>query len=132
MPMLFQILASRNISCTCGHCLLPVRKKAETSDEEKIDALSIPYYVIKMGTSRGAILGKTQEQCDHFKADASVRHARNKGHSSSLERLKTEDSYRNSQTAIGWTEEKRIYLDSLFLEDTKYTATKRERSRYSK
>ena len=115
--------------CICGQCLLPSEKQKRMT-KEKFDALSIPYDVIRMGKSRGAKHGKTQEHRDVFKANESLRHTNNIGFSSFLESFQIEDSYRNSQTAIGWTEEKCIYLDSLLLENQSYTATRKERLRY--
>ena len=46
-----------------------------------------------------------------------------------LERFQKQDAARESQMAIGWTEEKCRYLDQLALEDKSYTATRRERQK---
>ena len=46
---------------------------------------------------------KSQEQYDHVKVNEPKRHAIKKGHSSILAGL---------QRAVGWTEEKCLYLDS--------------------
>ena len=46
-----------------------------------------------------------------------------------LREIKNQDSHRESQMALGWTEEKCRYLDQLALEDQSYTATITERQR---
>ena len=91
-----------SLYCICGQCFLPSEKQKRMTTE-KCDALSIPSCVMKMGQSRGAEHGKSQ---DHFKAHESLRHAKKKGYSSILERFQKEDSYRTSHTSIFWTEEK--------------------------
>ena len=92
--------------------------------------MSIPFFIVKKGTSRGAKHGKSQEQHDHFKANESLRHAKQEQYSSILLRFQEDELYLKAQIAIGWTEEHCKYLDSLLLEDKSYTATRRERVRY--
>ena len=82
------------------------------------------------GTSRGAKHGMSEEQCDHCKAVDCLRKAKKDQFGSILERFYKQDSYRESQMAIGWTEEKCRCLDQLALEDKSCTATRRERTRY--
>ena len=67
-------------------------EKQKRMTKEKFDLLSIPCFIsvvpkIKMGASRGAKHGESQEQCDHFKAVESLRNAKKKGFSTILERL---------------------------------------------
>ena len=54
--------------------------------------------------SRGAKHGRSQELYDHFKANESTRHAKIK-FSSATESFQKDEMHRNSQLAIGWTEE---------------------------
>ena len=49
-----------------------------------------------------------------------------------LKEFKNQDSYRQSQMAIGWTKEKCRYLDQLALEDKSFSATRRERQIFEK
>ena len=53
----------------------------------------------------------------------SLRTAKSNHFESILERVQKDDSYRESQMASGWTEEKCRYLDQLAKEDKFYTAT---------
>ena len=63
----------RILYCICGQCLLPSEKQKRTT-KEQFDALSAPYYVAEMGTSRGAktcrdsriimIISKQMNLCD--------------------------------------------------------------------
>ena len=85
---------------------------------------------MKKGASRGARHGRYEEQCDHYQAKMCLRKAKNKQLESILERFQKQDSNRESQMAIGWTEEKCRYLNQLALEDKSCTATRRERQRY--
>ena len=112
-----------------AHPVLNCRQNSK--DERRKNNLTHcqPFFFHKKGTSREAKHGTSQEQVDHFKANES-RHAMMRGYSSVLERFQNDDVYRNSQIAIGWTEEKWTYLDSLLLEDKSHTSTRRERIRY--
>ena len=115
--------------CTCGTCLRPSNEQKQKTKEE-FDALSIHYFVVKKGHSRGAKQGQSQEQYDHFKANESTRHAKKKGCDSILRRFQNDELYRNYQLVIGWTEEHCQYLDSLMFMDFSNTATRKERLRY--
>ena len=53
------------VHCTCGHLL----KESESSKhfhQWRLDAFSIPNYVIKKGRPRGTRHGKTEAQMEHF------------------------------------------------------------------
>ena len=80
--------------------------------------------------SRGAKHGLTQAQYDHFKANESTRHAKKKQHSSITDRWHRDELCRNSEIAIGWTEEYCQYLDSFMSSVFSDTATRKERERY--
>ena len=49
------------IYCTCGH-LLVERESSQKCNQLRLDALSIPHYVIKKGRPHGARHGKTEAQ----------------------------------------------------------------------
>ena len=55
------------IYCTCGH-LLVESKSCQKFNKLRLDALSIPHYVIRKGRPRGARHGKTEPQKEHFVA----------------------------------------------------------------
>ena len=49
------------VYCTCGH-LLVESESSQKSSKLRLDALSIPHYVIKKVRLQGARHGKTEEQ----------------------------------------------------------------------
>ena len=55
------------IYCTCGHFLVESESRRK-SNKLRLDALSIPHYVIKKGRCHGARHGKTEAQKEHFVA----------------------------------------------------------------
>ena len=61
-----------------------------------------------------------------------LRKAKSKQFSSNLERFQKRDSYRESQKAFGWTEDKCRHLDQIAREEKSHTATRRERQRCEK
>ena len=85
---------------------------------------------MKKNYSRGAKHGRSQEQYDHFKANESLRHAKKKNLLSITDRWQKDELHRNSQVAIGWTEEHCQYLDSLMAIDFSFTTARKERERY--
>ena len=54
------------IYCSCGHLL--VESESNQNCQWRLDALSIPHYVIKKGRPHGAGHGKTDAQKEHFVA----------------------------------------------------------------
>ena len=86
-------------------------------------------HTAKKNDSRGAKYGRFQEQYDHFKANESTRHSKKKGYDSITLRFQNDELYRNSQLAIGWTEEHCQHLDSLMTIDFSDTATRKEHQR---
>ena len=72
----------------------------------RLDALSIPNYVIKKGRNHGARHGKTKEQTEYHMA------------------------WNASQLAIGWTEQKCKEWDELAQEEHTYRLTPEEKRRY--
>ena len=55
------------ICCTCGH-LLVESESSQKFHKLRLDALSVPHYVIKKGRLHGARHGKTEAQKQHFLA----------------------------------------------------------------
>ena len=65
-----------------------------------------------------------------FKASESRRHAKKKGYDSITLGFQGDEQDRNSQLAIGWTEEHYQHWDSLKAIDFSFSATRKERARY--
>ena len=55
------------IYCTCGH-LLVESESSQNFSQWRLDALSIPHYVIKKGRPHGARHGKTEAQKEYYVA----------------------------------------------------------------
>ena len=55
------------VYCTCGHLLME-SESSQNFHQWRLDAFSIPHYVIKKGRPRGARHGKTEAQKEHFLA----------------------------------------------------------------
>ena len=55
------------VHCNCGH-LLRESESSQKFNQWRLDALSIPHYVIKKVRPRGARHGKTEAQKEHFTA----------------------------------------------------------------
>ena len=97
-------------------------------DKLRLDALSIPNYVIKKGRSHGARHGKTEEQKEYHIAWNAWKRCCNKvdsqgGHSTNIHD-------RESQLAIGWTDQKCREWDELAQEYHTYHLTPEEQRRY--
>ena len=111
--------------CTCGVCL------TRTSVKSRIISKSCQFRstLFQKEYSRCAKRGPSQEQSDHYKARDSTRNAKKKEYSSITARWHGDELYRNSQIAIGWTEERCQCLDSLMSNDFSYTAMRKERGK---
>ena len=55
------------VYCTCGQCLIDSESRRKFN-KPRLDALSIPHYVIKKGRSHGTRHGKTEEQKEYHQA----------------------------------------------------------------
>ena len=87
--------------CKCGQCQLPSEKQGMMT-KEKFDWLSVPYFLIKEGASRGARHGKSEEQYDHHhQAVQCLRKVKKNQFGSIHERHPKQDSYRESHMVIG-------------------------------
>ena len=99
------------VYCTCRH-LLRERESSRHLHQRRLDALSIPNYVIKKGRPRGARHGKTEAQKEHFTAHNARRRCTKKNFEGIHDRSQKDLTYRDSQFRIGWTEEKCIEMDT--------------------
>ena len=98
------------VVCGCGDCL-PATEKTRFLTEHQFDLLSMHFFEGQHG--------KTDEQREYHQAKSSI-----------LERFQKQDSYRESQIEIGWTEDTCRHLDQMAIEDRSYTVTWSERQRY--
>ena len=118
--------------CTYGHCLVYSESRRKFN-KLRLDALSIPHYVIKKGRCHGARHGKTEEQKEyHLSWNAWKRCCKKVdsqgGHFTGIhDRFLRDPVYRESPLAIGWTEQKCKELDELAQEDHTYRLTPEEK-----
>ena len=102
----------------------------------RLDALSFPHYVIKKGPGHGARHGKTEEQKSTSWLGMRGRECCKKVDSQDEhftgihDRFLRDPVYRESQLAIGWTEQKCKEWDELAQEDHTYRLTPEEKKRY--
>ena len=107
------------IYCTCGH-LLVESECSQHFHQWRLDALSIPHYVIRMGRPRGARHGKSEAQKEHFVVHNARKRCIKKNFDEIHDRFQRDPVFRDSQLKIGWTEEKCIAMDKLAQEDHSY------------
>ena len=69
------------VYCTCGTCLRPPDKTRKLN-RDRLDALSIPNYVIKKGPSHGARHGNTEGQRIYHAAHTAAKKAKKKEYDS--------------------------------------------------
>ena len=106
------------IYCTCGHLLLG-SESSQNFNKWRLDALSIPRYVIKKERRHGARHGKTEVQREYHLAWNAWERCCKKvdsqgGHFTGIhDRFLRDPVYRESQLAIGWTEQKCKEWDEL-------------------
>ena len=102
----------------------------------RLDALSIPNYVIKKGAPHGARHGKTEVQRDYHLAWNAWKRCCKKVDSQGAhftgihDRFLRDPVYRESQLAIGWSEPKCKEMDELAKEDHTYHLSPEEFRRY--
>ena len=107
------------VCCTCGH-LLRESESSRHLHQWRLDALSIPNYVIKKERPRGARHGKTEAQKEHFMAHNVRRRCIKKKFEGIHDRFQKDLIYRDSHLRIGWTEEKCTEMDELAQKDFTY------------
>ena len=119
------------IYCTSGH-LLVESESSQNFSQWRVDALSIPHYVIKKGRPHGARHGKTDAQKEHFVTHNARKRCIKKKFDGIHDRFQRDPIYRDSELKIGWTEEKCIAMDKLAQEDHSYCLSSEEYERYRK
>ena len=123
------------VYCTCGQCLIDSESR-RMFNKLRLDVLSIPHYVMKNGRCHGARYGKTKEQKEYHIAFNAWKRCRKRVDSQDqhykgiLDRFLRDQVYRESQLAIGWTEQKCIEMDELAKQDHTYHLSKEEFKRY--
>ena len=118
--------------CTCGQCLI-YRESIRKFNTVRLDASSFPDYVIKKGPTHGARHGKTDVQREHHLAWNAWKRCCKKVASQvehSHDRFLRDPVSRESQLAIGWSEQQCKEWDELAKEDHTYKLTPEERRRY--
>ena len=116
------------VYCTCGH-LLRESESSRHLHQWRLDALSIPNYVIKKGRHRGARHGKTEAQKEHFIAHNARKRCIKKKFEGIHDRFQRDLTYRDSQLKIGCTEEKCIEMDKLAQENYTHCPSSEEYER---
>ena len=123
------------LHCTCGQFLVESASRRKI-DKLRLDALSIPHHVIKKGRCHGDRHGKTEEPKENHEAwNAWMRcckkvDSQGEYFTSIHDGFLRDPVYRESQLAIGWTEQKCIEWDELAKEDHTDKLTPEERRRY--
>ena len=132
---LFELCETMQKVLLCGQCLIDNESRRKFN-KLRLDALFIPNYVIKKGRSHGARHGKTKEQIEYHMAWNAWKRCCKKvdsqgGHFTGIhDRFLRDPVYRQSQLAIGWTEQKCKEWDELAKEDHTYRLTPQEKKRY--
>ena len=121
--------------CTCGQCLIYSESRRKFN-RLRLDAISIPDYVIKKGATHGARHGKTEVQREYHLAWNAWKRCCKKVDSQGEHftgihgRFLRDPVYLESPLAIGWSEPKCKEWDELAKEDHTYKLTPEERRRY--
>ena len=123
------------VYCTCGQFLVD-SESWRKFNKLRLDALSSPNNVIKKGRSHGARHGKTEEQKEYHIAWNAWKRCWKKvdsqgGHFTGIhDRFLRDPVYRESQLAIGWTEQKCKEMDELGKQNQPYHLSTEEFKRY--
>ena len=123
------------IYCICGH-LLVESESSQKFNKLRLDALSIPHYVIKNGRPHGARHGKTETQNQYHIAFNAWKRCRKRvdgqeeQHEGIYDRFLSDQVFHDSQLKIGWTEQKCIEMDKFSLEDHSYRLSREEFKRH--
>ena len=105
------------ISCICGHLLVEF-ESSQNFSQWRLDALSIPHYVIKKRRPmHGVRHGKTDAQKERFVVHNARQRCIEKNYDGINDRFQRDPVYRDSQLKIGCIEEKCIEMDRLAQED---------------
>ena len=87
------------IYCTCGH-LLVESDSSQNFHRWRLDALSIPHYVIRKERPRGARHGKTEAEKEHFVAHNARKRCLKKNFDGIHDRFPRDPVYRDSQLKL--------------------------------
>ena len=123
------------VYCTCGQFLVESEPRRKLN-KLRLDALSIPHYVIKKGRCHGARHGKTEEQKEFQSAwnawKRCCKRVDSQGeHFKGIhDRFLRDQVYRESQRAIGLTEQKCIEMDELAKQNHTYHLSTEKFKRY--
>ena len=97
------------VYCTCGH-LLWESESSQHFHQWRLDAFSIPHYVIKKGRPRGARHGKTDAQKQLFLAHNARRRCIKKNFDGFHDRFQRDPLYRDSQLK-NWLDRGEVHRD---------------------
>ena len=120
---------------TCGQCLIDSESKINFN-RLRLDATSVPDYVIKKAATHGARHGKIEVQREHHLAWNARKRCCKKVDSQGEhftgvhDRFLRDPVYCESQLAIGWSEQTCKEWDELAKEDHTYKLTLEEKRRY--
>ena len=123
------------VNCTCGKFLIDSESRRKFN-KLRLDALSIPNFVIKKGPTHGARHGNTEEQTEYHVAWNAWKRCCKKVDSQGEhftgihDRFLRDPVYRESQLATRWTEQKCKEMDELAKEDHMYHLSPEEYRRY--
>ena len=113
------------VYCTCGQCLIYTESR-RNFNRLRLDAISFLDYVIKKGATHGARHGKTEVQREYHLAWNAWKRCCKKvdsqgEHFSGIhDRFLRDPVYRESQLAIGWSEQQCKEWDELAKENHTY------------
>ena len=122
------------IYCSCGRNMKSSQRPTEF-EQNNYDVTSVPGYVIKKNSIRGAKHGPSERQRMHHHAKQMVKKTRQKKHGSNptiLARWYASETYRTSLSLIGWKEKDIMIQDRIALEKHFNVATGAERIQNSK
>ena len=123
------------IYCTHGQFLVDSESRRKFN-KLRLDDLSIPHHVIKKGRCHGARYGKTEEQKEYQKAwnawKRCCKRVDSQGEHYKVihDRFLRDQVYRDSQLAIGWTEQKCVEMDELAKQAHTYHLSQEKFKRY--
>ena len=123
------------VYCICGRFLFDSESRRKFYKLRQ-DALSVPHYLIKKGRCHGARHGKTEEQKEYhiawnaWKRCCKEIDSQGEHFTGIHDRFLRDPVYRESQLAIGWTEQKCNEWDELAQEDHTCHLTPEEKKRY--
>ena len=100
------------IYCDCGTWLI-LSEQVRRLNQERFNALTIPFFAIKKGTHRGYRCGRSEGQKSYHQAKVVSRTAKTKGFSSIDGKFMQPESIAKSQMEIGWTEETCLHMEAI-------------------